>query len=97
VYFDLWVQFVALLYFALSLALAFSLYLLWLAYKWVDRGPTLVILPARNWQFTLADPIWLSPIGGGVCWSMVLPFGLFLAEERDTISKVRINHTIRFS
>jgi len=36
---------------------------------------------------TLADPIWLSPIGGGCVWSMVLPFGLFLAEKMGTIQK----------
>jgi len=62
-------------------------------------GPDIeVILPARIWQvFTLADSksLVILLLVVAVCLSMVLPFWAFLSPRNDTISKVRINHTMK--
>ena len=45
-------------------------------------GPTLSYFAGANLAgITLASPIWLSLLVVAFVWSMVLPFGLFLAER----------------
>jgi hypothetical protein len=74
----LWVSVATL--FAHSLAFLRSRYLL--ASTMGSIGPTLSYFAGANLAgITLADPLWLSLLVVACVWSIVLPFGLFLAEK----------------